>query len=272
MKVYANKFDLAAPSMRQVTVPSYSDFGLAVKVLRNGDDFGAEFTLENNGQTITPEDDKIDGYTVYLLASGEPGSTVYKVKCGDQSFDLACVSKDASAFEKVSYVERTEYAIAIGNVSDGLLSRADVSSVISVDANALEGAFAGNSHLINVGFPNMTDVGLSGMKNAYSGCTSLKTVDFSKLSAVGAAGLDGTFKGCGSLEIVLFQDAGAIPAITENTFANTNDEFKVIGPDALYEDWIAAETWNGLSSHITKVSDYAAVMTNYGGYNDMDNN
>lgn len=99
----------------------------------------------------------------------------------------------------------------------------------------------------------------------------MKTVDFSKLSAVGTDGLNGTFNGCTSLEIVLFQSAAAVPTISENTFANTNDTFKAIVPDALYEDWVAAENWSALSSHITKVSDYAAVMTNYGGYDNIDN-
>lgn len=272
MKVYTNEFDLAKPSAKQITTPSYSDFGLAIKIVKDGDDFEGEFTLESNSQTITPEDNKIDGYTIYLLNSGEVGSTVYKVKCSGQSFDMICVSKDEAVFDKISYVTKTDYAIAIGNIDNGVLSRASVSSVISVDANALEGAFAGNTNLVNVGFPNMTDIDESGMKETYSGCTSLKTADFSKLSAVGIDGLNGTFNGCTSLEIVLFQSATAVPTISENTFANTNDTYKVIVPDALYEDWIADESWASLSSHVTKVSDYAAVMTNYGGYDNMDNN
>ena len=272
MKVYTNKFDLASPSLRQITTPSYSDFGVGIKILKNGADFGAEFTLEKNGETMTPEADKIDGYTVYLLTSGEPGSTLYKVKCNGQSFDLVCVSRDESVFDKLSYVTKTEYAIAIGNIDDGLLNRADVSSVLSVADYALEDSFAGNMNIVNIGFPNITDIGVEGMKGTYAGCTSLKTADFSKLSAVGTDGLDGTFSGCSALEIVLFQNSAAIPAITETTFANTNDTFKIIVPDALYESWIAAENWSALSSHITKVSDYAAVMTNYGGYDNMDDN
>lgn len=147
-----------------------------------------------------------------------------------------------------------------------------MSSVVSVDNNALEGAFAGNANIRNVSFPNMTDIGDEGMKNTYLSCTQLKTVDFSKLSAVGTDGLNGTFNGCTSLEIVLFQNSTSIPAITGTTFANTNDTFKVIVPDALYEDWIATENWSALSGQITPLSDYAAVMTNYGGYDNMDNN
>lgn len=272
MKVYTNKFDLAFPNVRQITTPSYSDFGLAIKILKNGEDFEAEFTLENNGQTIAPEDNKIDGYTIYILNSGDAGSTIYTVKCGEQSFGIVCVSRDESVFETVSYVTKTEYAIAIGNIDNGVLSRESVSSVVFVDNTALEGAFAGNANIRNVSFPNMTDIGDEGMKNTYLSCTQLKTVDFSKLSAVGKDGLDGTFNGCTSLEIVLFQNSAAVPAISENTFANTNDTFQIIVPNELYDDWVAADNWINLSSHITKVSDYAAVMTNYGGYNNMDDN
>ncbi len=271
MKVYTNKFDLARPSKKQITTPSYSDFGLAIKIVKDGDDLETSFTLESNGQTITPEDNKIDGYTIYLLNSGEVGSTIYTVNCGDQSFDMVCVSIDADVFDKISYMTKTEYAIAIGNIDAGVLSRASVSGVISVDANALEGAYNFRP-IANVSFQNMTDIGDEGMKNTYLSCTSLKTVDFSKLSAVGTDGLYGTFKGCTALEIVLFQNSAAIPTISENTFENTNDTFKVIVPDALYEDWIAAESWSALSSHVTKVSDYAAVMTNYGGQDNMDDN
>jgi hypothetical protein len=100
MKVYANKFDLASPSTRQLTTPSYSDFGVGIKVLKNGADFEAEFTLEKDGETMTPEADKIDGYTVYILSSEGAGSTLYKVRCGGQSFDLICVATDEQVFEK----------------------------------------------------------------------------------------------------------------------------------------------------------------------------
>ena len=204
MKIYTSKFDLAKPSTKQITIPSYSDFGLAIKILKDDDDFEAEFTLEIDGQTITPEDNKINGYTIYTLNSGVVGSAIYKVKCQGQSFDLICVSKDESVFDKISYVTKTEYAIAIGNITDGVLSRASVSSVLSVDDGALRGSYIRNTNITNVSFQNMTDIGEEGMKNTYLSCTSLKTVDFSKLSAVGTDGLNGTFNGCTSLETVLF--------------------------------------------------------------------
>ena len=270
MKVYINEFDLARPSPRQFQVPAYSDFAIGVKIVSDGVPVEADFALAADGQELTPETDKIAGFKIYDVQSSEAGAVKYTVTCNGQAFELTQVTDDSSVFDKISYVTKTEYAIAIGNIADGVLSRADVSSVVSVDNNALEGAYNFRP-VTNVSFPNMTDIGDEGMKNTYLSCTHLKTVDFSKLSAVGTDGLDGTFSGCSALEIVLFQNSAAVPAITENTFANTNDTFKVIVPDALYESWIAAENWSALSSHVTKVSDYAAVMTNYGGQDNMDN-
>ena len=145
------------------------------------------------------------------------------------------------------------------------------STATAVAANELLEKYKGKP-VTNVNMPDLETIGVNGMKYAFKDCKQLTTVDFSKLSAVGTDGLDGTFDGCTSLEIVLFQSSEAIPTITSTTFTNTNDTFKVIVPDALYEDWVAATNWSDLSSHVTKVSDYAAVMTNYGGYDNMDDN
>lgn len=102
-------------------------------------------------------------------------------------------------------------------------------------------------------------------------CAELKSVDFAKLSYADEDALDSAFSGCSALELVSFAEATAVPTISETTFANTNDTFRVVVPDALYESWIASESWSGISSHVAKVSDYAAVMTPYGGQDNMDN-
>ena len=69
-------------------------------------------------------------------------------------------------------------------------------------------------------------------------------------------------------------EATAVPngANASYMFYQTNDTYKIIVPDALYANWISATGWKGLSSHITKASDYAAVMTPYGGQDNMDDN
>ena len=152
-----------------------------------------------------------------------------------------------------------------------MLNKSALSDVVEISAYALQEAFSGNEDLTTISFQNMTTIGECGMLSAFTNCSALATVDMSKLSSVGTGGLSATFDGCTSLEIVLFKNSEAVPAITDTTFANTNDTYKVIVPDALYEDWIAETNWSNLSSHITKVSDYLVVMTNYGGYDNMDN-
>lgn len=66
-----------------------------------------------------------------------------------------------------------------------------------------------------------------------------------------------TFYGCTNLEVVDFSEATAVPALSSSwAFYDTNNTYKVVVPDALYNDWIAASNWSALSSHIVKVSEY----------------
>lgn len=139
--------------------------------------------------------------------------------------------------------------------------------MVGIAENALNSRFKNNSGLTSVSLPNLTTVGTDGLKDAFKGCSNLTTVDFAKLSY---GGLDGTFNGCSALELVNFTSATAIPTCAEGTFANTNATFKVMVPDALYEDWVAASGWASIAEHITKESDYAVVMTGYGGQDNMD--
>lgn len=270
MKVYTQTFDLATPSPKQFSVAPYSDFAIGIKITNGGEVVEDEFTLETSSAVLTPETDKINGFTIYEVSSEGPGATKYAIVCKGQTLELTQVATDSTVFEKKNIEIKTEYIVAIGDIDDGVLSRQSTSAVTEVADYALKGAFSNNTNVTNVSFPNLTDIGQEGMKDTFNGCSALVTVDFSKLSAVGTDGLDGTFSGCTSLEIVLFQSSTAVPSISENTFANTNDTFNVIVPDALYEDWIADESWSALSSQIEKTSDYIAVMTNYGGQDNID--
>lgn len=83
--------------------------------------------------------------------------------------------------------------------------------------------------------------------------------------------------GCSSLQFVDFRNAAAVVALPSgagnlNTmFYNTNNTFKVIVPDTLYDDWKTNSAWSSLSTHIVKASEYPVIMTPYTGYDDMDN-
>lgn len=101
MKIYLNTFDLAKPILRSLNVGKFSDFGLGVKVMNNGIPSENEVTMEGqDGQTITPETDRIDGYYIYKLTADGSNGVTYLVKCGGQKFTLTCSFVDEGCIEK----------------------------------------------------------------------------------------------------------------------------------------------------------------------------
>ena len=88
-------------------------------------------------------------------------------------------------------------------------------------------------------------------------CTSLKRI---KMNA--SSGNWGThmFNGCTSLELVDMTGSTGVPQLSNvNNFANTNDTYKIVVPDSLYDNWIAATNWASIASHIMKQSDWNAA-------------
>ena len=91
----------------------------------------------------------------------------------------------------------------------------------------------------------------------FSGCTSLKRI---KMNA--SSGSWGTymFAGCTSLELVDMTGSIGVPTLSNvNNFSNTNDTYKIVVPDSLYDTWIAATNWASIASHIMKKSDWNAA-------------
>ena len=85
-------------------------------------------------------------------------------------------------------------------------------------------------------------------------CTSLKRI---KMNA--SSGSWGTymFGRCTSLELVDMTGSTGVPQLSNvNNFANTNDTYKIVVPDSLYDTWIAATNWASIASHIMKQSDW----------------
>ena len=88
----------------------------------------------------------------------------------------------------------------------------------------------------------------------FNGCTSLKRI---KMNA--SSGNWGTymFNGCTSLELVDMTGSIGVPQLNNvNNFANTNNTYKIVVPDSLYDEWIAATNWASIASHIIKQSDW----------------
>ena len=65
------------------------------------------------------------------------------------------------------------------------------------------------------------------------------------------------FGGCKSLELVDMTGSIDVPTLSSvNNFANTNNTYKIVVPDSLYDTWITATNWASIASHIMKQSDW----------------
>ena len=93
--------------------------------------------------------------------------------------------------------------------------------------------------------------------NMFNGCTSLKRI---KMNASSGSWGTNMFNGCTSLELVDMTGSTGVPTLSNvNNFANTNDTYKIVVPDSLYDTWIAATNWASIATHIMKKSDWNAA-------------
>ena len=88
----------------------------------------------------------------------------------------------------------------------------------------------------------------------FSGCESLKRI---KMNASSGSWGPNMFDGCTSLELVDMTGSTGVPQLSNvNNFQHTNDTYKIVVPDSLYDTWIAATNWASIASHIMKKSDW----------------
>ena len=110
-------------------------------------------------------------------------------------------------------------------------------------------------------FSNVRDFENKALQSTFCFCNNLKRVYLTSITNIGTYGLDGTFTGCTSLELVDMSGAGGIPQLSDiNCFSRTNDTYKIVVPDSLYDEWIVATNWSDASivNHIMKKSDWNA--------------
>ena len=92
----------------------------------------------------------------------------------------------------------------------------------------------------------------------FNGCTSLKRI---KINASSGNWGSNMFNGCTSLELVDMTGSTGVPQLDITSFDNTNDTYKIVVPDSLYNTWI--EQWTPIASHIMKQSDWNAAHPDY---------
>ena len=68
---------------------------------------------------------------------------------------------------------------------------------------------------------------------------------------------DFMFSGCTSLELVDMTGSTGVPQLYNvNNFANTNDTYKIVVPDSLYDTWVNETNWASIADHIMMQSDW----------------
>ena len=88
-------------------------------------------------------------------------------------------------------------------------------------------------------------------------CTSLKRI---KMNASSGSWGDSMFNGCASLELVDMTGSTGVPQLANvNNFEKTNETYKIVVPDSLYDTWVNETNWASIASHIMKQSDWNAA-------------
>ena len=80
MKIYTNTFDVAFPAPHRFWVAPYSDFAIGVKIVKGGEPLASNFTVKQGSTELEPQDDKIDGFTIFTVQSGATGSVEYTIE------------------------------------------------------------------------------------------------------------------------------------------------------------------------------------------------
>lgn len=110
--------------------------------------------------------------------------------------------------------------------------------------------FSACSALISIVIPNgVTSMGDS----AFADCSSLTNIVIpNSVTSIGTT----AFLSCYSLIKYDFSQSIAVPMLSNtNAFTNINKIAKIIVPDSLYDEWIAATNWSTYANYIYKASE-----------------
>lgn len=101
MKIYSQVFDLSRPSPHRFWVAPFSDFKFGIKLVNAGAEVENTFTVTAGTTTLTPDEDKIDGFTIYTTKSTDTGFVEYTITVNgiQQRFKLIQIITDSTVFE-----------------------------------------------------------------------------------------------------------------------------------------------------------------------------
>lgn len=101
MKIYTQTYDLSTASPQRFWVTPFSDFKIGIKLLSKGELLDKDFTVKAGEVVLTPDEDKIDGFTIFTIKSGNTGSVDYTIEVEGvaEKLKLTQIVTDSTVFD-----------------------------------------------------------------------------------------------------------------------------------------------------------------------------
>ena len=155
----------------------------------------------------------------------------------------------SSIASQVTQVEIKKLATSIGSYAfygsssyafSKLTTVNDISGTIQSIGSS---AFYACSNLTTVSFPNVTSIG----SYAFQVCSKLTTASFPAVTSIGTY----AFQVCSKLISIYFTGSSIPTLANSNAFSNIATSYSIYVTESLYSQYIVANQWSMLSSHIT---------------------
>lgn len=101
MKVFTQTYDLAKASPHRFWVAPFSEFKIGIKILEKDEISSKDFTLKAGSIEFTPDEDKIDNFTLYTIKSNDTGFVDYTIEVEGvaEKLKLMQIVTDSTVFE-----------------------------------------------------------------------------------------------------------------------------------------------------------------------------
>ena len=101
MKVFTQTYDLAKASPHRFWVTPFSEFKIGIKILEKDQISDKNFTMKAGSIQLTPDEDKIDNFTLYTIKSNDTGFVEYTIEVEGvaEKLKLTQIVTDSTVFE-----------------------------------------------------------------------------------------------------------------------------------------------------------------------------
>ena len=101
MKIYTQTYDLAKASPHRFWVAPFSEFKIGIKILEKGEISSKDFTMKAGSIEFTPDEDKIDNFTLFTIKSNDTGFVEYTIEVEGvaEKLKLMQIVTDSTVFE-----------------------------------------------------------------------------------------------------------------------------------------------------------------------------